>query len=150
MKELKIGNKVYKVEYTIEASLCNECTEKVTNLMAGFAISETEDAKKQFISTIADIPQTTLSMFYAGLLEHHGEEADRTVCNKEDAKKLLKQYLSENKSSFYDLMEILIEEMENDGFFDLIGLTRIVKEVQTKEPKKPQDHKKKNAKVTEM
>ena len=150
MKELKIGNKLYKVEYTIEASLCNECTEKVTNLMAGFAVSETEDAKKQLISTIADIPQTTLSMFYAGLLEHHGEEADNTIRSKEDAKKLLKQYLSESKSSFYELMGILIEEMERDGFFDLIGLTRIVKEAQTKEPKMPQDHKKKNAKVTEM
>lgn len=150
MKELKIGNKVYKIEYTIEASLCNECTEKVTNLMTGFAVAETEDAKKQFISTIADIPQTTLSMFFAGLLEHHGEDADRTVCNKEDAKKLLKQYLSENKSSFYELMEVLLEEMGEDGFFDLIGLTKMMEKAQTKEPKKPQDHKKKNAKVTEM
>lgn len=150
MKELKIGNKVYKVEYTIEASLCNECTEKVTNLMTGFAVAETEDAKKQFISTIADIPQTTLSMFYAGLLEHHGEDADKSVCSKDDAKKLLKQYLSENKSSFYELMEVLIEEMGEDGFFDLIGLTKMMEKVQTKEPKKPQDHKKKNAKVTEM
>lgn len=150
MKELRIGNEVYKVEYTIEASLCNECTEKVTNLMTGFAVAETEDAKKQFISTIADIPQTTLSMFYAGLLEHHGEDADKSVCNKDDAKKLLKQYLSENKSSFYELMEVLIEEMGEDGFFDLIGLTKMMEKVQTKEPKKPQDHKKKNAKVTEM
>lgn len=150
MKELKIGNKVYKIEYTIEASLCNECTEKVTNLMTGFAVAETEDAKKQFISTIADIPQTTFSMFYAGLLEHHGEDADKSVCSKDDAKKLLKQYLSENKSSFYELMEILIEEMGNDGFFDLIGLTKMMEKVQTEEPKKPQDHKKKNAKVTEV
>ena len=150
MKELKIGNKVYKIEYTIEASLCNECTEKVTNLMTGFAVAETEDAKKQFISTIADIPQTTLSMFYAGLLEHHGEDADKSVCSKDDAKKLLKQYLSENKSSFYELMEVLIEEMGEDGFFDLIGLTKMMEKVQTKEPKKPQDHKKKNEKVTEM
>lgn len=150
MKELKIGNKVYKVEYTIEASLCNECTEKVTNLMTGFAVAETEDAKKQFISTIADIPQTTLSMFFAGLLEHHGEDADKSVCNKDDAKKLLKQYLSENKSSFYELMEVLIEEMGEDGFFDLIGLTKMMEKAQAKEPKKPQDHKKKNAKVTEM
>lgn len=150
MKELKIGNKVYKIEYTIEASLCNECTEKVTNLMTGFAVAETEDAKKQFISTIADIPQTTLSMFFAGLLEHHGEDADKSVCSKDDAKKLLKQYLSENKSSFYELMEVLIEEMGEDGFFDLIGLTKMMEKAQTKEPKKPQDHKKKNAKVTEM
>lgn len=150
MKELKIGNKVYKVEFTIEASLCNECTEKVTNLMSGFAVTDGIDDKKQFISTIADIPQTTLSMFYAGLLEHHGEEADNTIRSKEDAKKLLKQYLSESKSSFYELMGILIEEMDRDGFFDLIGLGQMLEKTQTKEPKKPQDHKKKNEKVTEM
>lgn len=158
MLDLKIGNKNYKIEYTIEASLCSECTEKVTNLMTGVVTAGENKAIKEFISSIADIPQTTLSMFYAGLLEHHGEDGDETVKSKSDAKKLIKQYITEHSEdetgSFYGVMGILIEQMGNDGFFNLIGLEHMMQQIQAeeqkqKEPKKPQDHKKKTTKATD-
>ena len=48
-------------------------------------------------------------------------------------------------------MEITTSEMDSDGFFDLIGLDKMFQTEETvaREPKKPQDHKRKsNAKVT--
>ena len=156
MLELTIGNENYKIEYTIEASLCNECTEKITNLLTEIQTAENKEDIKKYISSIADIPQTTLSMFYAGLLEHHGEDGDRKVTSKSNAKKLIKQYIKEHENdeagSFYGVMTMLIEQMGNDGFFKLIGLEQMMKDSETNEqktPKKPQDHKKKATKTTD-
>ena len=152
MLELTIGNKNYKIEYTIEASLHDECIEKVTSLMIN--LSSTEDAKdvKEVISSISDVPKTTLTMFYAGLLEHHGEDGDGSVLSEKDAKKLIKQYFAENKENgtdnFYDLMGILVEQMGNDGFFKQIGLQQAVQ--QTKEQKRQQDRKRKQTTVTSL
>ena len=42
-------------------------------------------------------------------------------------------------------MEKLIEEMANDGFFGMIGLDKMFQAEQRREPKKPQDHKKKSS-----
>lgn len=153
MLQIKIGNKEYKLEYTIEASLFNECTEKVTNFMMNIGAAEDNNDLKAVLSSMADIPQTALTLFYAGLLEHHGEDGDGTVLSKSDAKKLIKQYISEHSDdetgNFYGVMGMLIEQMGNDGFFGLIGLDKMF--APSKEVKKPQDHKKKqNAKVTEM
>lgn len=138
MKTIKIGDKDYKIEFTIEASLFNECTEKVTGLM--YAMSEAGNAEniKNMISSMSDIPQTTLTMFYAGLLEHHGEDGDKSVLSKNDAKKLIKQYFKEHSEdetgNFYGFMEILIGQMVDDGFFNQIGLVQVAN--QTKEQKK--------------
>lgn len=155
MKILKIDNKEYKIEYSIEASLCSECTEKVSSLLVGFSAETENEAKKNFVSTIADIPSTTFAMFYAGLLENHGEDGDRSVRTRSDAKKLIKKYIEETQSSFYELMEILIDEMGESGFFEMIGLGHLMERVekatkQANQTKKPQDHKKKSTKVTEM
>ena len=49
----------------------------------------------------------------------------------------------------------MLEDMEKDGFFELIGLDKLMKKVadqaeETKKaPKTPQDHKKKETKVTD-
>ena len=151
MLVLNIGNKDYKIEFTIEASLCNECTEKVTNLMMNIAEASGKKAVREVVSSMTDVPQTTMTMFYAGLLEYHGEDGDGTVVNKDDAKKLLKKYFAEHKEdgtgNFYSLMELLIEQMGNDGFFKQIGLEQMF--TQAKEVKTPQDHKKKATKATE-
>jgi hypothetical protein len=150
MKTLTIGNKDYTLEYTIEASLYSECTEKVINLMNTIGnASDTNEIKDQ-ISAMADIPQTALTVFYAGLLEHHGEEGDGTILSKNDAKKLIKVYLKEHKEdgtgNFYNLLTQMMEIMGDDDFFEQIGLGQ----AEEKETKKPQDHKKKQtAKVGE-
>lgn len=143
MLVLKIEKKEYKIEFTIEASLCNECTEAITGLMTKIAESQSKQDIMGYISNMANIPQTTLTMFYAGLLEHHGEDGDNSVNSVSDAKKLIKKYFTENpEENFYSLMEKLIGQMSDDGFFKQIGLAQVVEASQTKEVKKPQDHKK--------
>ena len=90
-------------------------------------------------------------MFHAGLLENHNVTLS-------DSKKLIAQYIREHKEdetgSFFGVMEMLIEDMAEDGFFELIGLDKMMAkaEVQTapKPVKIPQDHKRKQtSKATE-
>ena len=131
--ELRIDNKTYKLEYSIEASLCGDCTEAVSNFMGNFAEAQGKKDVKKMLSGITNIPQSVLPMFYAGLLEHHGEDGDRTVTSLNDAKTLLKKYFKENKEeNFYSLMQKLVEQMGNDGFFNQIGLEQITKMIQAK------------------
>lgn len=152
MLELKIGAKTYKVEYSVEAALYGNCTEKVAEFFTNGATAKGKEAIKSFISTIANLPQLALEMFYAGLMEHHGENGDRTVLSIYDAKTLLAKMIKENKDkelgNFYGVVGVLMAQMGEDGFFDMIGLTQITENLpQTtkKAPKTPQDHKKKNA-----
>lgn len=141
MRVLKIGNEEYTFKFDIEASLYSECTEKVTSIMVGMSSVGSVDAKKNFIASLSDIPQTTLHMFHAGLLENHNVTLS-------DSKRLIAQYIRENKGgdtgSFYGVMEMLLEDMDKDGFFGLIGLDKIF--ARTEKPAKaPQDHKKKTS-----
>ena len=158
MKIININGIDYKFEFTIEASLYNECTERTVGLMTNIAEGqELGYGLKEIIATLSDIPKTVLTMFYAGLLEHHGPEAITVnpVHTIKDAKMVLKQYFSEHtedgKGNFYDLMQLMIEIMAEDGFFKQIGLEQLMtdQEETKKEPKKPQDHKKKATKVSE-
>lgn len=147
MRVLKIGKEEYKFQFDIEASLYSECTEKVTSIMFAMAGEEGKDAKKAFLSSLSDIPQVALHMFHAGLLENHNVTLS-------DSKELLKQYIKEHKEdetgSFYGVMNMLLEDMGEDGFFEMIGLDKMFQTEEVKEPKKPQDHKKKSTeKVTE-
>lgn len=152
MKTISIGGKDYTIEFTIEASLYNECTEKTVSLMSSMNEAKDNESTKELITSMSDIPQTTLTMFYAGLLEHHGEDGDGTVTSKKDAKRLIKKYFEEHKEdetgNFYGVMEMLIDVMADDDFFSQIGLNQLAGETE-KQPKAPQDHKKKQtAKVT--
>ena len=123
MRTIKIGKEEYTFKFDIEASLYSECTEKITSIMVGLSDVKGEEAKKNFIRAISDIPQTALHMFHAGLLENHNVTLS-------DSKKLIAQYIREHKEdetgSFYGIMEMLIEDMEKDGFFSLIGLDKMI------------------------
>ena len=144
MKVIKIGNKEYKFEFTIEASLYGECTEALTAFLTNAVSAGTN--LKEVLKSISDIPQTALTLFYAGLLEHHGEDGDGTVTTKKDAKRLIKQYFEDKKDTdeadFYAILALMIEVMEEDGFFKRTGLEKILTAGTEKLPKKPQDHKK--------
>lgn len=143
MKVIKIGNKEYKFEFTIEASLYGECTEALTEFLANFGSAGN---LKDILKNISNTPQTALTLFYAGLLEHHGEDGDGTVTTKKDAKRLIKQYLEDKKDTdeadFYAILNLMIEVMEEDGFFKRTGLNRVLEAGTQNAPKKPQDHKK--------
>ena len=151
MRVLKIGNEEYKFQFDIEASLYSECTEKVTSILLGMSSANTKEEKREFIASMSNIPQTTLHMFHAGLLENHNVSLS-------DSKRLISQYIKEHKEdetgSFYGVMEMLIEDMGKDGFFELIGLDKMMAKAEDqttqKTAKMPQDHKKKQtAKATE-
>ena len=148
MKTIEIGGKEYTLEYTIEASLYSEVTEKITSLMASIGEAQNKEDIKQVVTSISDIPQTTLTMLYAGLLEKHGTEVgDGKITSKADAKALIRQYFSEHTAdeggNFYSLMEMLIGVMADDDFFSRIGLAQMFETKETKLPKQPQDHEKK-------
>lgn len=152
MLELKIGNKNCLIEYTMEAALYKDCGEKITMLMARLG-DTSEMPVEEIIGGMSDLPQTCLICFYAGLLEHHGESGDGTIISIRDAKILVKEYFEEHaedgKGNFFDLLLILIKQMEEDGFFRQIGLEQIFAE-QPKPKKVPQDRKKKTTKTAEV
>ena len=157
MKRITIDGKEYTIEYSIEATLYDECTEKIMDLMLNAGIAQAEvtqeniEAKERimvmanaFKNNVKDIPQRTLTLFYAGLLEHHNGE----IKSKDDAKILLVKYIKENDGiSLYDILNDLIAEMGKDHFFEMIGVDKVTDELNNatkKEAKKPQDHKRKS------
>jgi len=160
MKRITIGKEEYTIEFSLEATLYNECTEKIMDMITSAEIvqaeiesddidvkEKTEKAVKTVISGMADIPQRALVLFYAGLLEHHGAEGDGSVKSKSAAKKLMLDYMKENEGmTLYDIMNEMMEEIVNDHFFDLIGVEKMVKNVENqvqKQVKTPQDFKRK-------
>lgn len=154
-KSLTIGGKDYKLEYSIEASLYADCISTLTNFMSEVEESGSKNDIKKFLSGISNIPQTSLIMFYAGLMEAHGNhpDGDGTVPDIQAAKKLISQYIKEHSEdetgNFYGIMQMCIEQMGEDGFFKLTGMESIL-DTMTEEPKKqkkvPQDHKKPSGK----
>ena len=96
-----------------------------------------EQDMKMMLKSISNIPQTALSMFYAGLLEHHGtgRDADKSIKSKDDALELIKQYFAENpddeNANFYGVLTQVLSQMGDDGFFKLIGLETMFKQAAT-------------------
>ena len=136
MKRITIDNKEYIFEFTIEASLYDDCTKSVMDLfvkggmVSGAATdADLDGAREYLLETIATLPQKAITLLYAGLLEHHGSE----IRSKEDAKELLATYLDESKKSFRDVLGDMMGIMGDDNFFDLTGLNQIMTEVTEKE-----------------
>lgn len=133
--KLKIGEKEYTLEYTFEAVANEDCVRKTIELLTNL-----EDEGKELAERISIVPSTVISLFYGGLIENHEEE----VQDEQVARKLLKQYIKENKdddnATFYGIMLQIIEQMGEDGFLAQIGLGA---KSPKKQPKTPQDRKKK-------
>lgn len=140
---LKIGGKEYKLEFTFEASMYSDCVSSVMNILGGLS---GDDIRTQ-IASMSDIPKTAVTLLYAGLLEHHGEEI-----NLKDAKMLARQWILEQgeDGNFYALLKMCIDQMGEDGFFKLTGLEDMLNQGEEAKPapKTPQDHKRKTAKKT--
>lgn len=159
MRRLTINGKEYTFKFSIEASLYNECTEATMNMFLSFGeaqgeaeIADSEDlasAKQQYMSalrktfsSVANIPQTALTLFYAGLMECHGTSGDNTVRSISDAKKILADYLRESESNFIDVNNMMLECMGEDNFFELTGIEKFLNQVNGEEKKKPGKSKK--------
>lgn len=156
MKTIKVGNKEYQLEFSFYAAECRELVQKMFNVLSMSYLykdvnaSEIEKGINKEMKVgmlfqgasemVADIPHICYTAFYAGLLEHN-------PMSEEESKELMKTYMKENKLSFHTLFETIKKYMEEDGFFELSGLTEMLKMVSNpeepkKEPKTPQDHKK--------
>ena len=141
---VKIGGKEYKLEFSFEASMYSDCVSSVMNILGGLS---GDDMRTQ-IASMSDIPKTAVTLLYAGLLEHHGEEL-----NLKDAKMLARQWILEQgeDGNFYALLKLCIDQMGEDGFFKLTGLEDMLTQEEEEAkpaPKTPQDHKRKTTKKT--
>lgn len=153
-KVLNIGGQDYKLEYSVEASLYADCVSSLTGLMTDIESAGNENDIKKVLTGISNVPQTTLIMFYAGLIEAHGThpDGDGKVPDIQSAKRLIAQYMKEHKEdetgNFFGIMQMCIEQMGEDGFFDLTGMTAMMNAMTSpkKQPKVPQDHKRPSGK----
>lgn len=153
MKTIRIGEKEYTLEFTFEAAEHKNLVQMMFNVLSGAYIVRNGKSDEMIVSAmingvsemVADIPHICKTAFHAGLQEN-------SSVSEEESKALMKQYMKENKLSFNGLYEFLKGCMEEDGFFDLSGITEMVdqmnqsmqEQVQEKAVKAPQDHKKKS------
>lgn len=138
MTTIKIGEKEYQIEFTFEAAECKGLVQSMFNVLSGSYVvkntisnsSNEEDNKATAVAAmvdgvsemVADIPRICRIAFFAGMLENNPVSED-------EAKELMKQYMKENRMSFYQLFEDLKEYMEEDGFFDLSGIAEMIQKM---------------------
>ena len=151
-KVLTIGGKEYRLEYSIEASLYADCVTSLMGMMADVENADNEKNVKKMLEGMSNIPQTALTIFYAGLMEAHGShpDGDGTVPDIQTAKRLISEYMKEHKGedsgNFYGVMNICVEQMVEDGFFELVGLNALMESPKKKQKKVPTDHQKASVK----
>lgn len=154
--EFLVEGKEFTLEYTFEAAENQKCVDAMTDIFGGAMMTKIDETKSEalqmrdFLMTISDLPRMAMDMFYAGLLENHGEDGDGTITSRLDAKRLYKKFCKENPddamaSSYYGLITVISNQMEEDGFFKRTGLEDILKSMDkaVKETKRPADRKKK-------
>ena len=161
MKILTIGGKDYKIEFSFEAAEYKDCVDKVFKIVSGSYLMKngpTEDGEKISMATaimdgtsdmVSDIPKITIITLYAGLLENN------PVKDEQEAKTLFKQFVKENpddeRASFWGMYDFLKNCMEDDGFFKLTGMDKVIDKLNeaaekqtSKSGKTPLDHKRKS------
>lgn len=145
MKKITINKKEYTLEFSIEASLYDECTMSVMDMFVKGGMvqgaaetNNVEDAMQNLMQTIANLPQKALTVFYAALLEHHGPEGDGSIQSISDAKRVLADYLKEKKKTFRDVFSEMMALMEKDNFFELVGLNQVTNDL-AKEMENPSE-----------
>lgn len=151
-KTLTINGTDYKLEYSIEASLYRDCIDKVSGMLFNVVSGQASKEMQPIISAMSDIPTTAITVFYAGLLEHHGVDGDNSVPNIGAAKKLAVSILRDNDNevkNWYDLLVICMDQMGEDGFFDLVGLSEILNTEESPVPKKKATRKRTVKEVSE-
>ena len=139
-KSLNIDGKEYHLEYSIEASLYADCVTTLMDFLSGMDGEDDTEKIKNTIVSLSTMPKVAITIFYAGLIEAHGThpDGDGSVPDLNTAKQLVRRYMNEHKDdetgNFYGILQMCIDQMTEDGFFKLIGLTEMVN--QTKEPNK--------------
>ena len=127
MKTIKVNEKEYVLEFSFEAAERKEVVQDMYNILSGTYIIKNVSNRKSAKTTmfngiaemIADVPKIARESFYAGLLENH-------KLSESEAKDIMKSYMKENKLTYNDLFEEIKVCMEDDGFFDLSGITKMI------------------------
>lgn len=130
-RTLLIDGKEYTLRYGGEAAFDDDFLASISVFFGEIALAENENNILQMIKGMAKIPQISLTMFCAGLKENHGmgPKGDKTVPDKEKAKSLLMTYVKDHKSNFSAVLNMCVQQMQKDGFLQLIGLDGMLENV---------------------
>lgn len=155
MMTIKANGNEYKVEFSFDAAENKNIVQRIFAYISGaYLVAEAEKNPAQATmdgvsNMVADIPQTCIEAIYAGCLAHNPVTMD-------EAKDLARAYITEKrktdkKYSYRGLFDEIKVCMEDDGFFELSGITAMIEDMnksieEAQNPKLtvvPQDHKKK-------
>lgn len=163
MMNINVNGKEYKVEFSFGAAECESIVQKMfecitssclSTISAETAKSESEAAKLAFdalAEAVSKVSEICVTAIYAGCIDNNPVTMD-------EAKELTRAYITEKRKTdksygYRTLFEEIKKAMEDDGFFELSGITAMLEEMAnnveeaTREQKKPtvvpQDHKKK-------
>ena len=142
MINIKVNEEEYKIEFGFEAAENKDIVQKMFNIRSGayfvknaqVSNGEAEAVINGTSDMVADIASICTSAFYAGMLEHNPVSA-------EEAKSIMKEYMRANKLNFFTLYKQLGECMEDDGFFELSGITAMIREMSKPVSKKTANKK---------
>ena len=153
MKTITVDGKEYKLEFGFDAVEVGDLVQKMFEVKSGLYVARSaQDGNNIAVAMLdgtsemlATIPKICVLAIYAGCLEHNPVSMD-------EAKSLLKKYMKQEKKSCTDVYnEVLMPCMEDDGFFVMSGIEKMIDTInhemenaeQEQTPKVvPQDHKK--------
>ena len=153
MKTITVDGKEYKLEFGFDAVEVGDLVQKMFEVKSGIYIARSAQEGNNIAVAMLDgtsemlatIPKICVLAIYAGCLEHN-------PVSMEEAKALLKKYMKQEKKSCTDVYnEVLMPCMEDDGFFVMSGIEKMIDTInhemenaeQEQTPKVvPQDHKK--------
>lgn len=154
MKTITVNGKEYKLEFGFDAVESGDLVQKMFEVKSGLYVARSAQAGNNIAVAMLDgtsemlamIPKICVLAIYAGCLEHNPVSID-------EAKALLKKYMRQEKKSCTDVYnEVLMPCMEDDGFFVMSGIEKMIETMnQAMEQEKnaeqtpkvaPQDHKK--------
>ena len=149
MRTITVNGKDYEMIFTYAAAECKEMVQRMFYVVSGSYIlkNKSENRAEAVLDgtaeMVAEIPQICNIAFYAGLQE-------KNPVSYEEAKQLMHTYMEANVLSFAGLYKQIKTWMEEDGFFDLSGLSEMLTEISrgaeeksSRQTKAPQDRRKK-------
>lgn len=162
MMVLKVNDKEYTLRFGMQASLHKDLVDKMFKVLTGAYIMEAQsnNESNNMVSAllngsskmIADVPEICVIAVHAGLQKEH-------KTTEQESYNILEEYMEQGGKSFATLFEEIKKAMEDDGFFDLSGLTDMIQKMsqsiensaeevkeKAKAIKTPQDHKPKAGK----
>lgn len=131
MKTITVDGKEYKLEFGFDAVEVGELVQKMFEVKSGIYIARSAQEGNNIAVAMLDgtsemlatIPKICVLAIYAGCLEHNPVSMD-------EAKTLLKKYMKQEKKSCTDVYnEVLMPCMEDDGFFEMSGIEKMIETI---------------------